>query len=398
MPTPEKKKDIIEGYLDEVNNIADNVALSNQATYDQLKEAGQTYADAIEASENAAKAAGATAITDITSANSALETSYNDSLRRREEDLAAAQKEDKILTRADNNAAIWTAATEAAAAVANLIGVGSFNAANQKQPSYSQEWMKRADANRRERQKRMDNLKERLDAADLQLANAKAQNAKDLGGLKYKIGLADADRTAAAAKTQYGLDTGLAGARQKGDAAVADVRLKGAGQAAQMRLAKQKGDQQIAAQREAREAALAARGYTKDANGNWTYNGSSTTRKSGTDKSVRFALPASSDGQFSAATVTIKNPENLVKTIVANRAVVDIDEKEMKRIESYLSQGKIDEADLTAIVSKYIPNNPKLRELVKMVADDYEEDIVPPASIARPVEDDDDETGLSLYQ
>ncbi len=81
------------------------------------------------------------------------------------------QEEARTMIQADQKAAQWSGLTELASSVANMIGVGSFNAANQQYRSYSQDWMKKADQDLREHRYRMDNIRARQNALRQQQLN-----------------------------------------------------------------------------------------------------------------------------------------------------------------------------------------------------------------------------------
>ena len=88
----------------------------------------------------------------------------SDRIRKEQEDA-------RTMIQADQKAAQWSGLTELAASVSNMIGVGSFNAANQQYKSYSQDWMKKADQDLREHRNRMDNIRARQNALKQQQLN-----------------------------------------------------------------------------------------------------------------------------------------------------------------------------------------------------------------------------------
>lgn len=84
-------------------------------------------------------------------------------------DLDAEEKEQR------SNAA-WAGATQLAAALANMIGVGSFGAANQTIPTnFSQDWMRKADETRRRKELTKDRLSETRRQLETQLLNLRTQ-------------------------------------------------------------------------------------------------------------------------------------------------------------------------------------------------------------------------------
>lgn len=123
--------------------------------------------------------------TAIDTANKALEDNNREILRGYIRDAELARQENEILSRGETGAALWTGATELGAAIANLIGV-STGAAHQQYNSVSDDWMRRADQNRRLRTQRIDSLKARRDAIASEMAKLRSANAKEGAQLQYK--------------------------------------------------------------------------------------------------------------------------------------------------------------------------------------------------------------------
>lgn len=124
--------------------------------------------------------------TAIDTANKALEDNNREILRGYIRDAELARQENEILSRGETRAALWTGATELGAAIANLIGV-STGASHQQYNSVSDDWMRRADQNRRLRTQRIDSLKARRDAIASEMAKLRSANAKEGAQLQYKV-------------------------------------------------------------------------------------------------------------------------------------------------------------------------------------------------------------------
>lgn len=135
------------------------------------------------------------------------------------------RKEDEAQAVADKRAARWTGLTELAASIANLIGVGANDASNQEYHSFSQDWMKRADMDARERRNRFQSIKERQMQMQNNLAALKAGNAKDLAALRDK-----------AAAQRYAQRLDLADFNYKSSAENNAILAKGAEAASNLRL------------------------------------------------------------------------------------------------------------------------------------------------------------------
>lgn len=145
------------------------------------------------------------------------------------------RKENEAQALADKRAARWTGLTELAASLANLIGVGANDASHQQYHSFSQDWMKQADMDARERRNRFQSIRDRQNQMQMNLAALKAGNAKDLAAMRDKaaaqryagkVGLADFDYKAttennallnkgAEAAMNLRLQGGLAGIKTK---------------------------------------------------------------------------------------------------------------------------------------------------------------------------------------
>ncbi len=96
-------------------------------------------------------------------------------------EMDAAQQEDINQQQAYQKAAAWAGAGELVTSLANLIGVGGFNSANQQYAnSYSRDWMKKADEARRTRQARTANYRAKLDSMNEKLAALKSGKAMAL--------------------------------------------------------------------------------------------------------------------------------------------------------------------------------------------------------------------------
>lgn len=89
------------------------------------------------------------------------------------------EKEYGDIEKANDRAATWTGLTELAASVANLVGVGQGNAVSQQYHSFSQDWMRKADADIKEHRSKMDDLRNRQRAIRQQYDTLELQMAKE---------------------------------------------------------------------------------------------------------------------------------------------------------------------------------------------------------------------------
>lgn len=91
--------------------------------------------------------------------------------RKREYEEAKAEEDARVAEA--RKAAKWTAGTEVASALANLVGVAGYGASNQIIPQYSQTWMKTAADSSRQRRERLDRARALQVSADEGLANVR---------------------------------------------------------------------------------------------------------------------------------------------------------------------------------------------------------------------------------
>lgn len=210
--------------------IPDNDKKKKKSRAEQVQEAYEEQAQSIENTgqevQQGLTDAGDAYVQGLNDAARAQQDAYNEAQRqyqqRMEEgytqfaDIIAGQQ-----TRADNaeqeakdqynnelKAARWTGATELAASLANLIAVGGYNASNQQYKSYSQDWMKQADANWRANRARVDNMRERQRVLQQQLIQMKMGDAAQAFNMTTSQAGHAYNRDVAAA--QAGYQTGTA--------------------------------------------------------------------------------------------------------------------------------------------------------------------------------------------
>ena len=162
----------------------------------------------------------------VDTANKAQMQSNRDILQRYISDAELARKENEVMGKAERSATLWTGATELASALANLIGV-SRGAENQQIKLYSEDWMKRAEQNRKDRIRRLDSLNDRRSALEQQIAALQASGDKelalvDLNNEKYKN-----DREDQSAQRLFNVGVTLAGKKREAESAVSEGKATG---------------------------------------------------------------------------------------------------------------------------------------------------------------------------
>ena len=153
--------------------------------------------------------------------------SFADIINAYSNDLKKSQQESEAAQKADVQAARWSNATELAASIANLIGVGQGNAVSQQYSNPSVDWMSKAQEEMHQRRSRMDDVRERQRAMQLQMARLRGEEALQM--LRY-----DQDREARAAELEYNqariayqnAQTEYANARTEAERKEAEEKLK----------------------------------------------------------------------------------------------------------------------------------------------------------------------------
>lgn len=361
MGTDEKKKKTIgEQYQEGWNAYADSV---NQTAADmaaQQKAADVAYLQSMAAAEQQRQQ---TAEQNYNKVADLLKHGYSAQeamLRASQANVQKAEVEDAVKYKADLNAAKYTGLTELASSVANMIGVGSFNAANQQYRQYSQDWMRKADQDMRLRRARIDNLRERQRAMQNRLDQLRQSNnltllqqqaAEDAARNKYATDRANAQRESALAQAKIiaGANNDAAAARLKGQTAAAEAN-------EQQRQFNARMGQQAAQHRESLEAQYKMRGWKKDGNGNWNPP---------TDKPedlVSFSVGASGDNPG----LRWKGSAGWLKeTLLTNtQNITDLAEGDKIALENILNDEKVTPEKLQTYLKTLIPKSPQLQTII----------------------------------
>jgi len=222
---------------------------------------------------------------------------YNDLMAKYNNDFAAMvqgesdrirqeREEAKTMIQADQKAAQWSGLTELASSVANMIGVGSFNAVSQQYKNYSQDWMQKADRDLREHRMRMDNVRARQNALkqqqlNLQIGQAGQALAREQERIKQqyndRMALAEAERTAALQPMEI---------RSKAANEAGELGLKGMQTAAGIKAQEQSTAQGWARERRMQNEAdfeKLAKGFVPDGKGGYKYDIETASKKLGVD-------------------------------------------------------------------------------------------------------------------
>ena len=349
---------IMGTYADDIKNANEQQKSATKTALDQYQQQQAKIGEQ-------ANKAGEDYITGMNAANQASEQAYQQNINSIASDLNTAQKEQQAYTSAENTKSIFGAATEFANALTNMFYVNR-GASNQQSVNYSHDWMKQADQNRRERKQRIDNIRERQRAAEQQLAQLKAGNMAQLAQNRYNIAQDGIARQNEAAKNELNAATTMAGLEAQGAKEVAQARETGRRQ-----------DQADRKQQASEDLAWAKMGYKRNAKGEYEYdpvlaaNISSVkaSSDSGSGNKTNFVIPAYPDGGYDKDVILQLNTTALNNALLGGVKVIDDlppamqDEYDLVKMKALAGTVKADE------LKKFIPYSPKLRELVREVAD-----------------------------
>ena len=150
-----------------------------QAALDAYKQGQQQVIDETAQGYEAQRQSVNEAYESIYGENGILGQAYKEREQRLKDEEARAAQENKT----NYDSAKWTGLTEVAASIANLIGVGAMGASNQQYHQYSQDWMRKADADAKANRNRIDRIRENLYAQKERLGQGRLQGALALSQL-----------------------------------------------------------------------------------------------------------------------------------------------------------------------------------------------------------------------
>lgn len=297
MADESKKKKVSETVGDQYNESADK----QQQNANEL-------ADALLAENARAEADRAQALNQYQGATNAAQEQYRQNAEKfsdfldvintqAAQDVKTEEAEAAAENQANMDAAKWTGVTELVSSVANLAGVGAGNAVSQQYHQYSQDWMRKADADAKAHRSRIQSLRERQRSIGMQINQLKlgeAQRALEMANkmneLRYNQDIAAAERNSkanlSALQMRHDAASKAEELRLKGQVAAADVALKEDAHAIQREahdlqreshqiqreahdLTRRGQDISAANHRADLEARYRLSGFTKDSKGNW---------------------------------------------------------------------------------------------------------------------------------
>ena len=297
---------------------------------------------------------------------------------QRDAQAELAQEQQEIANK--QKAARWTGAAELASSVANMIGVGSFNAANQQYKTYSQDWMRQADADMRAHRAKVGNLRERQRAMQQQLLQLRMNNAGQ--ALQAAQRQAEAERKANEQSAAARRDAATAGVKVQLDAAdrAAAAEYEGEVTAANMgqrqeQMAQQ--DRHFNAQMGQRNkefaARMAAQGLTPTGDideGRLKKNYEISAKYGKGKKTGGYTLNLleynEGDKHLPAESITLPDESSMRETIYANiDAVTDLSEAQKRKILDLMDDDTMDPQKKADNLKRYIVSSGQLRSVLR---------------------------------
>ena len=334
---------------------------------------------------------------------------FGQAYKERQQELLEAQAEDARRKKTDYNTARWTGLTEVAASILNAIGVGN-GASNQVIHPYSQDWMKKADADAKERRSRIDRIRENLAAQKERLAQGRLQGTLALAGadrdklnqiLQMRGNLSSAQYKAAMDILGMGYQNDMARANAGAQGALQGISL---GMQEENRRTAQAHQAAALAQRDRQfNAQMAAKGFNPDGSVNPEYmsriataGGSSSSSSSGSGSSSDIVVTFGASGDIPQESIKIKSG-SLLTTIQANLDLISAEDN--KRVRAIINDASKGADEKAKALLPYVKDNKALRDIIKASASraSVSGGASAPSAPATAPGGDDDETGLGGY-
>lgn len=218
----------IDEYNKKVKEQADAARLSSGQLADTIESAGQQQIGEMQGAQAAQQQAYNTAQQLYQQRMNEGYNQFADIIAGQKRQMQDEQQQAQQQLEANNRAARWTGLTELAAGIANLVGVGAGNAVSQQYKTYSQDWMQKADRDIREHRSRMDNLRERQRALQLQLNQLKMGDAGTALQNAQRMADQAVRNREALAQLRAQNTTAAAQQRAKGESEAAGIEAQGA--------------------------------------------------------------------------------------------------------------------------------------------------------------------------
>ena len=259
-------------------------------------------------------------------------TQFGDIIRAEKERADAAARDALAQRKAEQSAARWTGAAELASSIANLIGVGGYNAVSQQYKPYSQDWMRRADENWKANRARFDNLRDRQRALQQQL-------------IQLRMGDAGTALNMATKQADMGYQHGTTAAQAKYQTQSAPLTIK----------------YQTDEKANAARAQGANTGLSLDFHADEGAKNRSTQRSIASMRSNSPSIPKGTyklrvgDGTYLVST------EAIVSNILAHRDKIHLSEDQREEFENLMEKSQKEQAQF---LMQAIDDNPEIQQII----------------------------------
>ena len=260
-------------------------------------------------------------------------------------DLEQAKKEAELQKQSDTNKSVFAGVTEFASALVNLLGTTQ-GAVNQQPKTYTQDWMREADAHRQQERERLDRMRDKLRDQEIKGKNARYQMTKEqiaeqlnLRKLQAQSGVAVEQQRKAERDEAY----------ERGRAAVSDQL---AADRIEAQIRGQNVEMSRIAQRDRQDATklqieMLKQGMIPDSNGNFIYDPAAAAKKMG---AYALEIPAYGDRQTEMLYIQPTSVKNTILSYARNPEVIKEMEKAGlgKEFTALVTQMKGSEGDMFA--------------------------------------------------
>lgn len=378
-PQPESGSTTTQGEPIEVNKPDETKPEATETT------PPATTAPAPANSSTPAPAISATDAADIAAlhnANEAQYKSFTDFINQRYERMKQDEEEMRRQEKANTWSSMATGATEAVASIANLIAV-AHGASNQQYHSYSQDWMRKADADMKENRRRRDSMRDTLDR--LKLQQEQMRTAQNIEEMKFRREVERAAREEGWRNKQWEFGQQQWKDKleqQKKDNEMKEKELKIREDSAKASTAQ--GWARINETKRQHDAAMRDHGYTPRKDGGWDYDpkkdsrliSRSTTRSGGSGGkgnsssvggvSLRLNSYNKDGKNIPAETIVVPDNETLLDTLFLNiDSITDLSESQKGAIQDILDDEKKKASEKAAELKRYIVSSEQLRYLLR---------------------------------
>lgn len=209
----------------ELEELQSKIEASNENYLKSVKSAGSTYTSAIESTTNDLNSGYGEISNKIKQAQKTYLDTVDKWITERDKEVEEQQARNVAQAENDRNVQVWGGLAEVASALSNLVGT-SVGASNQKWVSPLPAWAERADQARREREAKLENYRNQLQALQQQKSQLKYAFASDTANRATRQLENLASRSDMKSKASYDTSLNLANAQNSANADNTNFSLK----------------------------------------------------------------------------------------------------------------------------------------------------------------------------